>query len=134
MNRTCTSSSQINSHSCERHQTNIGHRLFVSGPGWFVCCLWLGVVLACGTILEVDVQPDEQLTTVRTLLLLRQQRPFQTAYNQFSDLAYTEAGEQHRATKFSGQILLFLLSQSSKFQVLLHFANIIASRHSQAIT
>ena len=88
----------------------------MSGPGWFVCCLWLVVVLACGTILEVDVQPDEQLTTVRTLLLLRQQRPFQTAYNQFSDLAYTEAGEQHRATKFSRQILLFLSHKALNFR------------------
>ena len=35
-----------------------------------LCCLWLEVVLAYGTILKVGVKPDEQLTTVWTLLLL----------------------------------------------------------------
>ena len=34
-----------------------------------LCCLYLGVVLACGTILEVGIQPDKQFATARTLLL-----------------------------------------------------------------
>ena len=55
-------------------------------------------------------------------------------YDQFSDLAYTEAGEQCNATKSSRQVLLSFPSQSSKFRVLLHFADVIARRHSQAIT
>lgn len=36
-----------------------------------LCYLWLGVILAYGTVLEVGVQPNEQLTTVGTLFLLR---------------------------------------------------------------
>ena len=54
-------------------------------------------------------------------------------YDQFSDIAYTEAGEQCKATKFGRQVLLSFSSQSSKFQVLLHFANLIARRHSLSI-
>ena len=54
-------------------------------------------------------------------------------YNQFSDVAYIEAGEQRRATKFGLQVLLSFPSQSSKFWVLLPFADRIARRHSQAI-
>ena len=33
-----------------------------------LCCLWLEVVLAYGTILKVGVKPDEQLTTNSTAI------------------------------------------------------------------
>ena len=55
-------------------------------------------------------------------------------YDQFLDFCLIEAGEQRKATKFGRQVLLSFPSQSSKCWVLLHFANIIARRHSQAIT
>ena len=38
--------------------------------------LWLGVVLAYGTILEVGVQPDEQLAMVGTLPAFTMPPPF----------------------------------------------------------
>ena len=45
----------------------------------------------------------------------------------------SQAGEHRRDTKFSREVLLSFPSQSSKFRVLLHFADVIARRHSQAI-
>ena len=39
---------------------------------------------------------------------------------------YTEAAEQFKTTKFGRQVLLSFLSQSSKFQILLHFADVIS--------
>ena len=54
-------------------------------------------------------------------------------YDQLSDFAYTEAGERCKATKLSSQVLLSFPSQRSKFRALLHFADVIARRHSQAI-
>ena len=40
------------------------------------------------------------------------------------DFPYTEAGEQCKATKFGRQVLLSFPSHNSKFQGLLHFANV----------
>ena len=54
-------------------------------------------------------------------------------YDQFSDFAYTEAGEQCKATKLGRQVLLSFPSQTSKFRVLLHFADVIAGHHLPAI-
>ena len=47
--------------------------------------------------------------------------------------AYTEAGEQCTTTEFGRRVLLSFLSQSSQFQVLLHFTDVIARRRLQAI-
>jgi len=47
--------------------------------------------------------------------------------------SYIEAEEQRGTTNFGRQVLLSFLSQSSKFWVPLHLADIIARRHLQAI-
>ena len=84
------------------------------------------------------LQSKDELAAVllRDTTGYRNQRP-KTAvfrrYDQFSDFAYIKAGEHRRATKFGREVLLSFPSQSSKFRVLLHFADVIARRHSQAI-
>ena len=54
-------------------------------------------------------------------------------YDQFSDFANTEAGEQSKATKLGRQVLLSFPLQTSRFRVLLHFADVIAGHHLPAI-
>ena len=89
-----------------------------------------------GMLIPSVTTPSRVIDQLSDGLIFR--RLFQAAdfgrYDQFSDLAYTEAGEQCKATKFGRQVLLSFPSHSSKFRVLLHFADAIARRHSQAIT